>query len=391
MTEKSRKERNAERKVKDKALLEKYKDEAPKGPGFSWRLKLIFGVVGVLFIIGFMNIEKLYVGNTPIKVLDYSLTRSLSTDGRDIDLNIQATYHDKEDYTLDANIQYTFEFIKARLDTESSSVYIDTDTLAIRKDDWEKYTFDQLIIHEKDPFSWKPLEQVLDARSIPAINDTLEEYAQYFITQYYNRFSFGEETEIITKEDTYKVRRIDVTLTEEDLYPLLKEFIAFNDNLIDFREGVKDRIKRFMEAVQNNNFYEPFGLTESEVTDYLNNFDENAEISYILFIAELNDLIDDYKTDIEDLDIELTLSFFIDSKEKVRAITADWHNLDTSTSLDRLEINYVVNNFKQGYIENPVEFEEVETREPLPIENIIGEDHPITLVLNKIYETFLEN
>lgn len=389
MTDKSRRERNVERKARDKALLEKYKGEAPRGPGLSWRLKLIFGVVGILLIILFMNIKNLYIGNTPIKVLDYSLTRSLSTDGRDIDIDIKATYHDKEDYELNTNIQYTFEFIKARIDTATSSIYIDTDSLAVKENDWVKYDFDQLIINDHEPMSWKPLEQVLDARSIPAINDTLEEYAQFFTAQYYNRFSFGEETEIKTKDDTYKARRIDVTLTEEDLYPLLKNFITFNDNIIDFREGVKDRIKRYLEAVQENELYDIAGLTEEEVTDYLGNFDENAEVTYILFITELNDYLDAHKETLDNLDIELTISFFVDNNEKVRAISANWNNLNESESLDQLEINYVVNNFKHGYIENPVEFEEAPDREPVMIESVLGDDHPVTFILNEIYRNFI--
>lgn len=390
MTNQSKKERRADRKARDKELLNKYKDVAPKGPGFSWKAKIIFGLVGILFIIGFLNIKTLYIGNTPIKILDYSLTRSLSADGRDINVSIEAKYRDHEPQWLAANIQYTFEYIKAFIELEGSNtpdskVFLNTDMLAVQNESWEKYDFDQLVINDHIPFDWQPLEQVLDARSIPAIQDTLEEYAQYFLTQYYDRFYFGEETIIETKEKTYNTQRINLVLTEEDIYPLLRDFIAFNDQLVDFREGIKDRIQRFLTTVQEENLYESLDLDPIEVQTYLDNFEEEFELTYILMMSDLQSFADAQEAIFKAMDFELTLSFFVDKDYKVRAVEGQFKNLISDQPLEDITIRYVVNNFKQGYIENPVEFKDNTTSEEVNIEDILHENHLLTYLLTQLY------
>ncbi len=393
MTDKSRNQRRADRKVRDKELLEKYKNEAPKGPGFPWQAKLIFTAVGLILLFIIVFFKSFYIGNTPIKVLDYSLTHSLSTAGRDADLTINIDNKSNEDYLMEAHIQHTFEYVKALVDFKINGVtgefYIDTDSLAVKEDEWVKYNFSDLIINDVTDISWKPLETILDIRSIPAIEDTFEEYAQYFITQYYNRFSYGYETQVVTTDKTYDAKSIDVTLTEEDFYPLIKEFINFNDTIVDFREGIEDRVKRYLEAVQEYDIYDQVGLSEDYVADYLANFDENFEATYIVFMADLHEAVDDLKPTFEDLDVELDLSFLI-VDYKVQSIRALYKNLDTTLDLNQIDIKYVVNDFKHGYIENPVEFEEAEDREPIEIESILGNRHPATIILNTIYDLIYE-
>lgn len=393
MKEHSRRERRDDRKLREKKFLDQYKDEAPKGPGFSWKAKIIFATIGLLFILGFVFGKSLYVGSTPIKLLDYSLTRSMKTSGRDFDLNIQYdAKDDQKDYEFHSNIQFTFEYLKSLISIEgdhlpSQKVFINTDSIQVNSDDqWKKYSFDQLVIKDQSNLSWLPLEQVLDIRSIPAVEDVLEEYAQYFITAYYNRFEYGQAKEIQTKDDLYKSKKIDVIITEEDFYPLIRDFIGFNDNMIDFRQGVKDRVKRFLEAVQENDLYDRFDLDEATVENYLNNFEENYEITYILFIAYLEEEVNKLEDVFSQLDAELHLSFYIDKDYLVRAIDAKYINLDNQTDLNSVTINYVVNNYKQGYVENPLEFEEPHSTEEVYIEDLIGKKHPITVVLNSIYD-----
>lgn len=392
MKEESRSQRRADRKIREKKFLEKYKGEAPKGPGFTWQAKLIFGAFGLLIILGFVFGKSLYVGSTPIKLLDYSLTRSMKTVGRDIDLDI--TYQSKneeESFELDTNIQYTFEYIKALIDMEGThipkqKVFINTDSIMTDQNgDWEKYSFDQLLIKDQTDISWLALEQVLDLRSIPAVEDTFEEYAQYFITAFYDRFTYGDSKSIVTPEKTYETKRIDATLTEEDFYPFIKDFLTFNDNMIDFRDGVKDRVRRFLEAIQENEFYEPFDLDEETVSEYLTNFDENYEITYILFLAYLEEEITALKPVLEELDVELHLSFYVDKDYVVRAIDANYINLDPNNSLDSIQIEYVVNNYKHDYIENPMEFDDTTHENEIEIETLLGEKNPVTIILNSIY------
>ena len=392
MKEQSRSQRRADRKIREKKFLEKYKGEAPKGPGFTWQAKLIFGAFGLLIILGFIFGKSIYVGSTPIKLLDYSLTRSMKTAGRDIDLDIN--YQSKEEgksFELDTNIQYTFEYIKALIDMEGThipkqKVFINTDSIVTdQSGEWEKYSFDQLVIKDQTDISWLAIEQVLDLRSVPAVEDTFEEYAQYFITAYYERFAYGEPKSIVTPEKTYDTKRIDVTITEEDFYPFIRDFITFNDNMIDFREGVKDRVKRFLEAIQENEFYEPFDLDEETVSEYLTNFDENYETTYILFLAYLEEEVTALKPILDELDVELHLSFYIDKDYVVRAIDANYINLDPDNSLDSIQIEYVVNDYKHGYVENPMEFEEATSKNEIEIETILGEKNPVTKILNSIY------
>ncbi|MBI9015240.1 MAG: hypothetical protein JEZ08_23605 [Clostridiales bacterium] len=392
MKEQSRSQRRADRKIREKKFLEKYKDEAPKGPGFTWQAKLIFGAIGLLIILGFVFGKSLYVGSTPIKLLDYSLTRSMKTVGRDIDLDI--TYHSKnveESFELDTNIQYTFEYIKALIDMEGTHIpkqklFINTDSIMTDQNgDWEKYNFNQLVIKDQTDISWLAIEQVLDLRSIPAVEDTFEEYAQYFITAFYDRFTYGESKSIVTPEKTYETKRIDATITEEDFYPFIKDFLTFNDNMIDFREGVKDRVKRFLEAIQKNEFYEPFDLDEETVSEYLTNFDENYETTYILFIAYLEEEIIALKPVLDELDVELHLSFYVDKDYVVRAIDANYVNLDPNNSLDSIQIEYVVNSYKHGYIENPMEFDDTTHENKIEIETLLGDKNPVTIILNSIY------
>lgn len=392
MKEQSRRERRIDRKINDKAFLRQYEGEAPKGPGFTWKAKLVFVVIGLLFAFGFVYGKSIYVGSTPLKLLDYSLTRSMITASRDIDLNIEyISKNDEDNFTLNTNIQYTFDYIKALIHMEGThvpkqKVFVNTDSILTNiSGEWEKHDFNQLIIREQSDISWLPLEQVLNLRSIPAIEDTFKEYAQYFVTAYYDRFHYTESKDIVTTNNTYSTKKIDMVVTEEDFYPLIKEFIGFNDNMIDFREGVKDRIKRFLQAVQENEFYQPLGLDEDTVNLYLTNFEENYEMSYILFIAYLNEEVKALEAILNDLDVVLHLSFYIDKDYVVRAIDISYVNLDESKDLDSVKISYVVNDYKLKYIENPMAFEEATSNDPIAIETLLGEKNPVTIILNSIY------
>ena len=395
----SKKDRRKARKIADKEFLDKYKDQAPKGPGFTWKGKLIYGLIFTLIVLGFAFGKSIYIGGTPVKLLDYSLTQSLNTNGRNISLTADIEKENPdESYSVNTNMIYSFEYLTTSVKVDYSNkeifeVYLTNEELAFRNNEeqWYKYELGNINVAGLENVNWGSFGSVIDIRSIPDMKDILKDSVQFFMGSFYKRFTFGENEIIETLDDSYECKQINLTFTNKEFYPILKDFLNFNDNSIGIRTGVKDRIQRFLNVVDENDLYETFNLDKDTVKLYLKDLDYNYEITYYILVDYISGQLKGLEENLSDLNVEVEVSFYVDKKYNIRAVDIVYTDFDSSNDIISTHIYYVVNDFTPGYVESPIGAEQtidMGTLPPIDL-NDLTKDNDIILVkiLMSLYNT----
>lgn len=357
-----KKTKKKERKQSEKEFIEHYKDQAPKGPGFTWRGKLIYSLVFILFVLGFTFGKSIYIGGTPTKLIDYSLTQSLNTDGRDIDLAFDLVRENQSDsYFINTNLKYTFEYLTSVATINHSNygaleIYLTPEQLSFRKSKggWNAYPLNSVNINGLDYIDWGLFSSVTDIRSIPQIRDILKETVQVFMASFYNRFTFGENESIEIDGAEYDCKQVNLTFHSSEFYPLLNDFLQFNLKNNDIRNAIKDRVQRFLTIVNENELYDAFNLDKETVSLYLDDIDYYFDTTYYLLVDYIENQLESSEEFFDALDSEVTLSFYVDKKYNVRAVESFYTDNDASNDIVSSRIYYVVNDFTHSYVESPL-------------------------------------
>ena len=136
-------------------------------------------------------------------------------------------------------------------------MYLTNEELAFRNNEeqWYKYELDNVNVAGLENVNWGSFGSAIDIRSIPDMKDILKDSVQFFMGSFYKRFTFGENEIIETLDNSYECKQINLTFTNKEFYPILQDFLRFNDNSIGIRTGIKDRIQRFLNVVDENDLY----------------------------------------------------------------------------------------------------------------------------------------
>ncbi len=304
--------RSRKYKKDDDELLNKYKGVAPKGPGFTPLMKVIFSIITIAIIVIIFNLKTYFIGTTPIKILNHSLNESIYHESHDITLEY-------DDNTLD--FKYNFDLNTALLTYNGKDMLITLDSI-ITKDD--NYSIKNILINGKKGVSFSYFKDIIHIKSIPNIIDILEDNIDLFITYYYDQFKFKPT-------DSY-YKCVSLT-TENDLYDYFHHFLEFNKNNKELKESFKQVYLGFLKDVVEYKLYDYFtfdaedvevesalSLEEVSLTEYIQDYDRRFEDTYILLFDYLNRWLEENKNRLDSLDYKLTLDFYIDKKYKVKEV-----------------------------------------------------------------------
>ncbi len=354
------KDRRKRLKESDKALLDKYKGTATKGPGLSKKLMVIFLSVFIIIVLGFTYGKWLYIGSTPLKLIDYSLVQSINTDGRSIELSVDVKKKNPEhSYDFNLSSTYSFDYITNSMHLSGSKIgtnpifFNEAEILYKNADDWYRYDLKNLPIDGLDDVNWSLFSDVLDLRTLPSSKKLIKSNIEFFVTAFSESFTYGESKLLEIDGQTYDCRKVELSISSKQFAPLLEDFLYFSNHNLDLRESIKDRVKLFLTIVDENDLHQAFNLEKDTIKAYLNALESNFDITYILLYDQMDNLVEASLEHLNNLDAKLELGFYVDKKFFIRGVDGQYVDENKDSNLQTFDFNYLISDYTIGYIENP--------------------------------------